>query len=254
MLMDNDICLNTDVVTRLVSAMDRNPSAGIAGTQIRYLKDPAKIQYNAANIHFAGGAIANKFPFDDPVAVGAVPAGALLIHRERAEIIGLWDEDYFYGWADGDFAFRMTISGFPCLHVAGARVFHAKEKAGLSWVRYQVRNRWWFMLKMYHWRTFFILLPAILLNQLAIMLFLTLKGRLFDFIAGSIQVWATIPLVLRKRKNVQKLRTLKDKQVLSGKPMDMMGAVKPSLPIRAANAGLNAFFSLYWAAAKHLIN
>lgn len=253
LLMDNDISLNPDVVRRLTEALEKNPDAGIAGAQIRYAKAPEKIQYNAANIHYAGGAIANKFPFDDPVIVGAVPAGTLLIHRERALEIGLWDEDYFYGWADGDFAFRMTISGYPCLHVSGARVFHAKEKAGLSWVRYQVRNRWWFMLKTYHWRTLFFLFPAILVNQLAMFGFLTLKGKMLDFIVGSLNVWRTLPLVLGKRKEVQKHKKVNDRQALSGKPMDMMGAVKPSLPVRLASRMFNGFFVIYWALVRRLI-
>jgi GT2 family glycosyltransferase/acetyltransferase-like isoleucine patch superfamily enzyme len=253
LLMDNDIVLNPDVVTRLANALESMPEAGIAGAQIRYSKNPEQIQYNAAFIHYAGGAIANKFPFDDPVIVGAVPAGTLLIHRERALEIGLWDEDYFYGWADGDFTFRMTISGYPCLHVAGARVFHAKDKAGLSWVRLQVRNRWWFMLKTYHWRTLFFLFPAILVNQLAIFGFLTSKGHMTDFIKGSFDVWRTLPLVLRKRKAVQRLKKVKDRNTLSGRPMDMMGAVKPSMPIRAAAAVFNGFFSVYWILMKKLI-
>ncbi|MBN1779926.1 glycosyltransferase [bacterium] len=254
LLMDNDIVLNPDVIRLLVQAMETVPEAGIAGAQIRYAGDPGKIQYNAAHIHYAGGAIANRFPFDDPVIVGAVPAGTLLIHRERAVKIGLWDEDYFYGWADGDFAFRMTISGFPCVHVAGARVFHAKEKAGLSWVRLQVRNRWWFMLKTYHWRTLFFLLPAILVNQLAMFVFLTLKGRMIDFIAGSFNVWRTLPVVLNKRKQVQALKRVKDRDVLSGRPMDMMGAVKPSPPLRLMNVLLNGFFSVYWVLVRRLIH
>jgi GT2 family glycosyltransferase/acetyltransferase-like isoleucine patch superfamily enzyme len=253
LLMDNDIILNPDVVRRLSDALEAHPEAGIVGTQIRYAKEPEKIQYNAATIHYAGGAITNKFPFDDPVAVGAVPAGALLIHRERAVEIGMWDEDYFYGWADGDFAFRMTISGYPCLHVAGARVFHAKEKAGLSWVRLQVRNRWWFILKTYHLRSLIVLMPAILINQLAIFFFLSIKGKAIDFIVGSLQVWKTLPLVLRKRKAVQRLKRVRDKAVLSGEPIDMLGALETSLPIRAASSVLNAFFSVYWALTKWMI-
>jgi len=254
LLMDNDIVLNSDVVSLLVKALEDKSHAGIAGAQIRYAKDPDKIQYNAANIHFAGGASANKFPFDDPVVVGAVPAGALLIHRERAVKIGLWDEDYFYGWADGDFAFRMTISGYPCVHVAGARVYHAKEKAGLSWVRLQVRNRWWFILKTYHWRTFFFLFPAICVNQAAMLGFLAMKGRLSDFVLGTYDVYQTLPMVLRKRRSVQALKKVKDQQVLSGAPMDMMGAVKPTLPIQLATKALNLFFSVYWALTKWLID
>jgi len=253
LLMDNDIDLAPDVVSELVAAMEKQPEAGIASAQIRWAHRRDVVQYNGVDIHFAGGAVMNRLDIDNPVTVGAVPAGVQLVHRERALEIGLFDEDYFYGWADGDFAYRMTISGYPCLNVARARVYHKKEKTGSPWTFYQVRNRWWFMLKIYHWRTLFVLLPAILLNQLAIFVFCLMKGQAGAFFKGSLAVWGSLPAVMKKRRAVMALKTEKDRKHLTAVSMDMLGDAGGSMVLRAGSGVLNGVFKLYWLIARWLI-
>jgi len=84
-----------------------------------------------------------------------VSGGTMLVERDKALHIGLFDEDYFFGWEDADFSLRMTISGFKCLNVPQAVVYHKMKKRGLSKAFYQIRNRWYFILKNYSSRTLF---------------------------------------------------------------------------------------------------
>ena len=253
LLMDNDIVLSDDVISRLEEALNDYPEAGIAGSQIRYHHQPDKIQYNGANIHFAGAAVMNHLELEKPVQVGALPAGAILVDREKAIEIGMFDEDFFYGWADGDFSFRMSIAGYPCLNVSRAVVYHKKEKKGQPWVKYQVRNRWWFILKTYHFRTLVVLMPAILLYQTAIFGFCLLKGQLFDFIRGSAAVIPSLPKVLKKRKMVMRNKRIRDKQVLCGRPIDLMGDTGGSGIVALGSKLLNTVFSIYWLFARWFI-
>ena len=253
LLMDNDIILSEDVITKLEKALYQYPEAGIAGGQIRYHQQPDKIQYNGANIHFAGGAILNRLELEKPMKVGALPAGAILVDREKATEIGLFDEDFFYGWADGDFTFRMTLAGYSCLNVSQARVYHNKEKKGTPWVKYQIRNRWWFILKTYHARTLFFTLPAIFLYQLAMFGFCLLKGQMGGFLKGSFAVIPSLPEVLRKRREVMRYKKVKDKQVLFGQNIDLMGDTAGSKVIDLATRGFNLIFVVYWMLVKWFI-
>ena len=253
LLVDNDIVLSPDTVTLLEEALSKNPRSGIAGAQIRFYDRPEEVQYNGADIHFAGGAVMNPYDLEKPVIVGALPAGVLLMDREKALSIGGFDEDFFYGWADGEFTFRMTLSGYPCLNVSKAKVFHQKEKGGLTWVAYQVRNRWWFILKMYNFRTLWVTLPAILIYQIAILGFLTLKGHLWDFIKGSVAVLGSLPAIWRKRKEFLKHKKVRDKEFLKGRGMHMMGGTGGSVVARIMTKILNLFFSGYWFFAKWLV-
>jgi len=253
LLMDNDIVLSEDVISRLEEAMYDYPEAGIAGSQIRFHHQPDKIQYNGAYIHFAGGAVMNHLELEKPVQVGALPAGAILVDRQKAVQIGLFDEDFFYGWADGDFSFRMTLSGFPCLNVSRAVVYHKKEKKGQPWVKYQVRNRWWFILKTYHFRTLIVLFPAVLMYQTAIFGFCLLKGRLFDFIKGSAAVIPSLPKIMKKRRAVMRNKKVRDRQVLCGRSIDLMGDTEGSRLVALGSKGLNVVFSIYWLFARWFI-
>jgi len=253
LLMDSDVVLSSDVLTKLECALYQNPHAGIASAQIRFAERPEEIQYNGADIHYAGGAVMNPYDLEKPVAVGAVPAGTILVDRKRAKMIGNFDEDFFYGWADGDFTYRMTLAGYPCLNVSKAHVFHKKEKKGMSWVKYQVRNRWWFVLKTYNWRTLLAVLPAIVLYQFAIFGFMVLKGQAVECIKGNLLVWTSLPSILQKRKVFMKIKKVKDKQVLTGKHIDLLGGSGGSVVLKAGNAACNLFFSIYWMLAKWLI-
>jgi GT2 family glycosyltransferase len=163
------------------------------------------------------------------------------------------DEEFIFGWEDGDFSFRMTIAGFPVWIVPQAKVFHQKGKRDFRWVKYQVRNRWWFILKNYNFRTIIVTLPAILLYQFAIMFFLILKGQFVQFLKGTgAAVWG-LPSILRKRKKVMKLKVLKDKQVLYGKGIDIVGDAEMNRFSQFSAALLNGLFSFYWIFAKRLV-
>jgi GT2 family glycosyltransferase len=252
-IMDNDIVLSPDVITLLEEALYQNPDGGVAGVQIRLYDQPERVQYNGCHIHFVGGAILNKLNLDEPVVVGAVSAGAMLIDCHKAQKIGLFDEDFIFGWEDGDFTFRMTIAGYPCLVVSKAQVFHKTEKKGIRWIKYQVRNRWWFMLKNYHFRTIVVILPVFLLYQLSIFSFFILKGQFIPFVQGTISVLTSLPQVIRKRREVMKFKKIRDKQVLSGKSIDLLGDADSSFVVRLSTKGLNFIFSLYWFFAKRFV-
>ena len=251
--LDKDVAFPSDVLTRLEEDFALYPQAGIVSAQICFYDKPDVIQYNGAHIHFAGGAIQNKLEWHNPVSVGAVTAIGFLVDRTKAIEIGLYDEDYFYGWEDGDFSFRMTIAGYPSYVDTEAKVYHKKAKRGLHWVEYQVRNRWWFILKTYNLRTLIVSFPAILLYQTAIMGFLTMKGHLGGFLKGMWGVFKSLPMVIRKRREVMRLKRVRDRQVMSGAGIDLMGDVDAGFFLSFMARSINVFLSIYWMFARWLI-
>ena len=254
LLMDNDILLEKSVITLLEDALHRNPDAGIASAQIRLHHSPETIQYNGVHVHYVAGASMNRLDLEKPVRVGAVSGGTILIDRAKALEIGLFDEDFFSGWEDGDFTFRMHISGYPVLNVSKARVYHKQEGKGLGRLEYQVRNRWWFIYKNYNARTIAVLMPALLINQIALFVFAMLKGQLGPFFKGNWEAFITLPQVLKKRKSVLAGKRLKDKRALSARSVNLLGYVEQSKAVRLGSSALNGVYSLYWMAAKYFID
>lgn len=253
LVIDGDVVLSQDTVSKLQDAFRLYPEAGIATAQVRTYDDHAEVQYNGSNIHFVGGAIANPYELEKPLKVGASPGGVMMIDRRKAEKIGYFDEDFIFGWEDGDFSFRMTICGYPCLAVSKAHVYHRKEKKGIRWVKYQVRNRLWFIIKNYNLRTILVLLPVILLYQLFVFGFFLIKGKGFNYLKGVFAVFKGLPDLLKKRKRIMKLKNKQDKRTLQGKSIDMIGEAGNQIMARTAIQLLNMILKVYWLGAKWLI-
>ena len=253
LLMDGDIVLKTDALDKLVAAWEKTEHPGVLWPQIRGLEDHSVLQYNGAHVQFVGAGIMHKGGFEKPETVEAGPGGALLVSKAGTEYIGGFDEDFLFGWEDGDYSFRMTAAGYTCAVVPGAHVYHPQEKKGIRWVDYQVRNRWWFVLKNYHWWTLIVLMPAFLLYQLAITAVFTMKGQLGACTRGGWWVITSFPAILRKRKQVQSIKVRRDRSLLSGKGSDMLGQAGASLVVRLGMKIMNGFFGFYWAVAKWLV-
>lgn len=253
LFVDNDVRINSDILKYMFAAIEDHPDAGIISAQVRYAEEPESVQYNGVHIHFAGGVIQNKLSWEKPVKVAAVPGTTILVHCQKAQEIGGFDDDFFFGWEDGDFSYRMTLAGYPTLVAPQAIVFHRKGQRGLHWIDYQIRNRWWFILKNYSAWSLIVCMPAILIYQFAFFVFLTLKGHLGGFLKGTFSVFRSLPSIIKKRKAFQKIKKLKDRQMLRGGSIDLLGDSESGAVIRFASGILNIFFKIYWGLIKWLI-
>ncbi len=222
LIMDNDIILAPDYIEKIVNTFQKYPNAGAISGQIRLYEQPEKMQYNGAFIHYAGEVILNKKILEEPICVPCVSAGAALFNRKRAIEIGGFDEDFFIGWEDGDLTFRLSMAGNFSYAVSNALCFHIKRKRGFKWVRFQVRNRLWFIMKNYQKRTILLALPAIALFQLSSFLFFAIKGEMKSVLQGWLDAFKTRKDVLLKRKKVQSFRKVPDIILLQGGMPDLI--------------------------------
>jgi len=124
-----------------------------------------------------------------------------------------------------------------------------RRERGQKWVRYQTRNRWWFIGKNYDRRTFFLALPAIVLLQFCAFLFFIFKGQAGAFWRGTLDALKSAPDIRRKRKAVQAIKKLGDASLLRGDRIDLPGGLEKSAPGRLLIGAFSFLFRLYW----HLI-
>src|SRR5262249_30194919 len=129
-LMDADVQVLPETVSRLRAAMAGDSAIKIASPIVVHAADPCTIQYAGGSLHFMCEAI-NPWvdrPLADrgaaPLDVGVASANGLLIDRQAAIDAGLFDERYFMGKDDGDFTHRMRIAGHRIVEVADALVLH----------------------------------------------------------------------------------------------------------------------------------
>lgn len=246
LIMDNDIVLADDYVVRLAEVFRAHPEAGAVSGQIRLNDQRDKVQYNGITLHYAGEIAARPLDAHGTVRVPCVSAGAALFNRRHVLAVGGFDDDFIFGWEDGDLTFRLSLAGYPCYLMSEAKAYHLRRARGMKWIRYQTRNRWWFMRKNYDRRTFWLALPAVLSMQVCAGCFCLGHGQGRAFLKGTWDAACGNAALRAKRREVQRLRQVADIDLLQGDRLDLPGGLTASRAGRLLNAAVSAAFRLYW--------
>ena len=253
MLLDNDILFAPDYAARLAAVFDAHPDAGAVTGQIRFHAEPEKIQYNGADIHYAGEVVVNRAVKPEPFVVGTVSAGAVLLKRRLTFDLNAFDEDLQFGWEDGDLTFRLTVCGHPCYAVSQAVCWHMSAGRSTKWVRLQVRNRWRFLMTHLDARTFWLALPGILLYQTCAGFFFALKGQGGAFLHGCFDALCSRDAIRAKKKFVREYKRVSDRQSLTGGSLELPGAVQEKKALALFGKILSGLLHGWWLLIRPLL-
>jgi hypothetical protein len=219
-LMDADVQVRPDTIQRLRAAMAGDRTIGIGSPVVVHAGDPGRIQYAGGSLHFICEAIN---PWKDRLLddrgdaaadVGVASGNGLLLDREAAMAVGLFDERYFMGKDDGDFTHRMRVGGYRILELPGAIVLHGSRPRSNWLFYYQIRNRWHFMLKNYQWRTLIAIAPCLAIHEPLQMIVLHAKGHGGTYWKAVGGLIAMLPDLRRDRAQVARFRRLSDGALL----------------------------------------
>lgn len=256
LIIDNDITLFPGCLKKLAAVKQKAPSAGVVHPHIVDQDNPEQPQpYNGGWIHYLCAFIPReRFHSEEEYErFDAISGAAMLIDKKISSRIGGFDDDYFFNWEDGDFTFRLTQAGYPCLNVPSARVYHKSRPRGKSKVFYQVRNRWYFIFKTYSYKTVILCLPAFALYELSLAVLMAAKKSFTLYLLGNIHALIDAPATLRKRKKVQALRVKKDSELLKAGdfyvPESMLGGALE----KKAQKLYSLVFRLYWEGIKDFL-
>lgn len=259
LLVDDDAVLTPQCLRILMKTRKEYSNVAICNPRIVLYDDRTRIQYDGSRLCYIGAVIARNSGASiqqaskTTIPVSIVSGLTMLVERDKAVQIGLFDEDYFFGWDDADFSLRMTISGFKCLHVSQAVVYHKLKKRGLSKAFYQIRNRWYLILKSYSSRTLFLLWPILLVYELGLLLFLTRKGVLFEYLKANLAVIKNFGKLMKKRRKVQSLKKVSDREVLCAGDFYIREDLMEKRYLKLGKNILNHLFNLYWKVIKSFI-
>jgi GT2 family glycosyltransferase len=256
-LMDHDIVVEPGCLSVLVSQMHALTDAAVLTTRALFEHDRRRIYVDAQSLHFLCNTVASN---RDGYVSGtnenpklSIGWGTQLIDKEKAAAIGFFDEDYGMGWGDdGEFHHKLRLFGFGCYSVPNAVVYH-KRVEGANRVSGTVRNRWYIIIETYALKTLFLLTPALLLYEVALFLFLCLKGQQRQYLRSMRDVLASFPHLIRKRAALQKSRTISDRDLLVGGPIYIRANLVEKTYLRLSMSVLNGMFEGYWRLVKNFI-
>jgi GT2 family glycosyltransferase len=258
LLLDADAFLRPDAPGHLRAALNASARIGTVTPVVVHAGQPDRIQYAGVDLHFICEAV-NPW-VDRPLAergarardIGSAAGVALLIDVGIARAIGLWDERYFMGKDDGDFCYRLRLAGYRVLEVPQAIVLHGSRPRSTWMFRYQIRNRWYFMLKNYGARTLIVLLPALGVHEVLQFLLLLAKGHIGAWWAAFVDLVRWLPRIGAARREVQRTRAARDADLLVSAPLLVRADLVGGGVGAAVKRGYDAWLGAYWAVAKHL--
>jgi GT2 family glycosyltransferase len=260
LLLDADAYLRPSAAALLRAALDSPGRIGMVAPVVVQAERPEWIQYAGVDLHFICEAV-NPW-LNRPLAergtdrrdLGSAPGVALLIDVATARTIGLWDERYFMGKDDGDFCYRLRLAGYRLIEEPRAIVAHGSRPRSAWMFPYQIRNRWYFMLKNYRAATLLVLLPALAIHEALQFLLLAAKGHLGAWWRAVRDIVKWIPTIGPARRAVQESRTIGDRQLLVSAPLlvreDLVGGRAGGFMKRSYDKWLKT----YWAVVRQFIS
>ena len=171
----------------------------------------------------------------EPLEIGYASGAAMLIKREVLEKIsppacralsndwgagdsggeGVFDEKFFAYHEDLDLCWRARLAGYKIMLAPKAIVYHYYEfhrnKEMFYWTE---KNRWACLLQNYQLGTLLILGPMLFIIELMMILYSTASGWLWYKLKSYVWILKNMPAILSKRREVQKMRCVSDKEVI----------------------------------------
>jgi N-acetylglucosaminyl-diphospho-decaprenol L-rhamnosyltransferase len=136
--------------------------------------------------------------------VGFASGAALVVRREAWRAAGGFEEHYFMYGEDLDLGLRLRLAGWESGVVPAARVTHGYDfdKGDYKWFWLE-RNRWWTLVGAYPLRLLLLVLPALLVFELALLPAALAGGWLRAKLRAQLAVLRSVPAMLRRRRVVQ---------------------------------------------------
>jgi GT2 family glycosyltransferase len=211
--LNNDTWVDCHCIERVVNAMTKNERIGMCATKMLFPDN----RINSAGLCISRSGAAwdrgifeeDNGQYDISEEVFGPCGGAALFRQKMFDDIGLFDEDFFLYGEDVDVALRGQLTGWKCIFVPTAVVYHyhcgtTGFMSDLA-TYYGNRNVLWYPVKDHHLLTLLISLPWILGRTLGIIPFETIRGKGKIILQSKIDGIAGIPKMWKKRKDVRRM-------------------------------------------------
>jgi GT2 family glycosyltransferase len=171
-LLNNDAEAAPEALTALVEEMEREPSAGIAGSKIYFHDDPRRIWFAGGSwekgrlrLRHRGANRLDEGQYDEGGEIGSVSGCSMLVRSAAIREIGLMEESYFLYWEDTEWCARGREKGYRVLFVPASHIWHkvsaSAGQGSFSQHYYSTRNGFRFL-----WEHDSLLLPRFALYNI----------------------------------------------------------------------------------------
>jgi GT2 family glycosyltransferase len=132
LLVNSDVIVPPDCLAELRHALASAPAAGIAAPVVMRRSEPDRVaslgmSYRAATGRMRHAGVGHRLP-DQVLPVAEIVDGAsgcvMLVKTEVFDAVGMFDEEYFFGFEDLDLCLRAARAGHTTVLAGRAVVYH----------------------------------------------------------------------------------------------------------------------------------
>jgi GT2 family glycosyltransferase len=215
-LLNNDTELDPKWLHALLEAAKAHPEAGLFASKMVDFYDRRRLDGAGDALRRSGLPLRlghgelDHGQYDETTFVFGACAGAALYRRDMLDDVGLFDEDFFANCEDGDLSFRAQLAGYRCLYVPESVIYHMGSatfgKRSPTAVRLGTRNSLCLLVKNLPTPLVLGFLPFVAVGQLSRLIVTASTSTLGAHLEGLSGALRLLPLMLKKRREIQKRR------------------------------------------------
>lgn len=223
-VVTQDVYVKPDWLLHALDTAEKDPDIGVVQPLLLLYPEREKINSTGNAIHFLGYGYAGDYQMPlrnyNERFTKEIPyfSGAIVLFRSKAlQATGYFDADLWMYNEDQDLGWRMWLLGYKNVMAPFSRAYHQYEfSRSISKLYYMDRNRLIVILQNYKLATILLILPALVLNELAGLL-LAWKG---GWLKEKLKVWSYFLnprhwlMIAKKRRSRQAHRTVDDKDII----------------------------------------
>ncbi|MBI2037780.1 MAG: glycosyltransferase family 2 protein [Candidatus Magasanikbacteria bacterium] len=259
---NNDGFMAANCIEKLVAALENDQKIGAAQSLLLLYPETELVNTAGNSFHYLGFGYCGSFrrkksdlKLREIEEVGYASGASILMRAKLLKEYGVWDKDFFLYHEDLEYSLRMRAVGYKVCIVRDAIFYHKYQfSRNQDKFYYMERNRYGVMLMYFKWTTLILLLPMAIIMEFGLILFSIMTG--WFKVRMSIYAYWLDPkhwdLWLEKRKHIQSIRKVTDKEILK------MAASKVIFEEKDINNPLlkyiaNPLMTAYWFIAKRII-
>ncbi len=221
-LLNGDAFPDPDWLEHLWEGVQSDNNVGICASKLIIdgtdLIDSAGDGCTTASRGYKQGEMKPYSKYNQKMNVFGASGGAVLYRRSMIDEIGFFDEDFFLIYEDADLNFRAQLAGWKCLYVPKAVVHHRVrstigQDSPLA-VYYSNRNTDLMWIKNMPLALMLRYLHHKVISEIGSFLYFAFRKQLLlVFIKAKLDVIRLLPSMLRKRKQVQALKKISNREL-----------------------------------------
>jgi len=234
--LDNDTILDNKWLKELVICIESDNNIGAVQSKL-LLMDQKTLNSKGNLCNYLAVGWPNGYAESDNQEIGykeiSFPSGAsMIVRKDIVHIIDGYDKDFFIYVDDLDFGLRIRLAGYKIYYCPKSIAYHnykfLKNKRNFYYLN---RNRLFTFFKLYNKKTYFYLIPPLIIYEIGLFFYAFLNSYICILIKIYSDTIRSINNIKFKRRQIKNYRRINDADLIKilGSKIDFIDLKNPGI-------------------------